>query len=444
MVDLGDPMATEPTASQPENAVQPVAAGESVGQKAKRLKAQLDASSKIATGHARHQVNKVKGQALATDSGDKAAGWTRSATSTAGEKLGEFGQTGVGQKVSGATKAFGGVMSKIPGLSVMGDSVAIRNGVDVLTERVKSDPKNADTLLHLALALRRTAKQMKQVRIAKAIVKPQSLVMSTAMRTAASMGSDAMPTEEKLLRAAHKRSMAIKKSRPTDADNLHLLARIFLAQRHSAPARKLARLALAASPSHPGDVYVTLAYVESLAGNRAGAYEYARLAAKNGSTLGHSVAADLALGTKQPMAERMRSYEHHIARVDVADEERYFGVPLNAKTLDTGKRLLNKHKKKPTDLADSATKQAVALKARAEAELREQQTKRAAALPAGQAYALGPAPSGWHPDPYGRFDYRFWDGANWTEGVATGGVASRDRPPPGHREAPSTSPQEIH
>jgi hypothetical protein len=28
-----------------------------------------------------------------------------------------------------------------------------------------------------------------------------------------------------------------------------------------------------------------------------------------------------------------------------------------------------------------------------------------------------PAEAGWHPDPLGRFDSRFWDGARWTQHV---------------------------
>ena len=31
-------------------------------------------------------------------------------------------------------------------------------------------------------------------------------------------------------------------------------------------------------------------------------------------------------------------------------------------------------------------------------------------------------PPGWHPDPYGRFELRLWDGARWTEHVSSGGV----------------------
>lgn len=39
---------------------------------------------------------------------------------------------------------------------------------------------------------------------------------------------------------------------------------------------------------------------------------------------------------------------------------------------------------------------------------------------------VGP-PSGWHPDPVGRFELRYWDGTRWTEHVSTAGVPETDR-----------------
>jgi Protein of unknown function (DUF2510)/Membrane domain of glycerophosphoryl diester phosphodiesterase len=36
------------------------------------------------------------------------------------------------------------------------------------------------------------------------------------------------------------------------------------------------------------------------------------------------------------------------------------------------------------------------------------------------------APGAWYPDPTGRFDLRYWDGAHWTEHVARGGVQATD------------------
>ncbi|MEH3032463.1 MAG: AIM24 family protein [Aeromicrobium erythreum] len=33
--------------------------------------------------------------------------------------------------------------------------------------------------------------------------------------------------------------------------------------------------------------------------------------------------------------------------------------------------------------------------------------------------------AGWHADPEGRYEYRYWDGSSWTEHVSTGGVQSQ-------------------
>lgn len=38
--------------------------------------------------------------------------------------------------------------------------------------------------------------------------------------------------------------------------------------------------------------------------------------------------------------------------------------------------------------------------------------------------------AGWHPDPSGKFDQRYWDGARWTDHVARGGEMMRDEPLP--------------
>ncbi|HEX3461050.1 MAG TPA: DUF2510 domain-containing protein [Acidimicrobiales bacterium] len=36
------------------------------------------------------------------------------------------------------------------------------------------------------------------------------------------------------------------------------------------------------------------------------------------------------------------------------------------------------------------------------------------------------APPSWHPDPSGRFDFRYWDGEQWTEYVSKDGESSQD------------------
>jgi hypothetical protein len=44
------------------------------------------------------------------------------------------------------------------------------------------------------------------------------------------------------------------------------------------------------------------------------------------------------------------------------------------------------------------------------------------------APAAAAMPAGWHPDPYRRFEQRYWDGAVWTEHVATQGRSQVDPP----------------
>jgi hypothetical protein len=45
------------------------------------------------------------------------------------------------------------------------------------------------------------------------------------------------------------------------------------------------------------------------------------------------------------------------------------------------------------------------------------------------APAVGPSaaqPAGWHPDPSGRHEMRYWSGTGWTDDVSDAGVAAKD------------------
>lgn len=50
-------------------------------------------------------------------------------------------------------------------------------------------------------------------------------------------------------------------------------------------------------------------------------------------------------------------------------------------------------------------------------------------------------PPGWFPDPTGRHDHRWWDGAAWTAHVADAGVASHDPLPAGG--SPAATPDHL-
>jgi hypothetical protein len=52
-----------------------------------------------------------------------------------------------------------------------------------------------------------------------------------------------------------------------------------------------------------------------------------------------------------------------------------------------------------------------------------------AMLAGGQAQvaqAVGAQPAGWHPDPSGKHEMRYWTGAAWSDDVSDAGVASKD------------------
>ena len=44
-------------------------------------------------------------------------------------------------------------------------------------------------------------------------------------------------------------------------------------------------------------------------------------------------------------------------------------------------------------------------------------------------HPVAPSPPAWHPDPSGRFHYRWWDGSQWTSQVSTDGHVAIDTNP---------------
>jgi uncharacterized protein YxjI len=51
-------------------------------------------------------------------------------------------------------------------------------------------------------------------------------------------------------------------------------------------------------------------------------------------------------------------------------------------------------------------------------------------------------PAGWHPDPTGKFEQRYWDGSNWTDHVATQGQQGVD-PIDAPRPVSTSSPEQV-
>lgn len=379
-------------------------------------KKRLEGANKVAEAKWRAARDK----ALDTDSGKKAKAWSAQRAGKMDSRLEKWGETSGGKKLSEGARKVGSVAAKLPGISAMGDSVKLSNGVDLLAAAVKADPARPEPKIHLVLALQRVERDMAQVRTAKAIYKPQTLVTRALLQKSAAMGADdEMAMAEKLLRAAFKQALAIKKTEPTDPANLHSLARIYLLQSVPDTARRLARLALAAGHPHPGDIYVTLANIENLAGNGEAVAQYARLAVDHGSTLGYGVLAELAMTKPLSASEQAKEYARWAAQVDPADEERYYGVRLDPDRIDTLRRLARSQKDKAADLKAGFSDRAAGLKDR-----QSQSSHDEPATDGSPDPELPPAD--WYADPRGRHDLRYWDGRRWTDHVATDGRQSVD------------------
>lgn len=57
--------------------------------------------------------------------------------------------------------------------------------------------------------------------------------------------------------------------------------------------------------------------------------------------------------------------------------------------------------------------------------------------PPGAASASAPTPAGWHPDPFGKHEVRFFDGVEWTANVADNGQQAEDPVPVDHEQQKS-------
>ena len=91
-------------------------------------KKRLEARSKISAARLDDVRDRARGQFVGTSSGERARGGVAAAEA----RLDQFGSTAAGQKISGATRAFGKLVAKVPVLSATADSVSVSNGVDVL------------------------------------------------------------------------------------------------------------------------------------------------------------------------------------------------------------------------------------------------------------------------------------------------------------------------
>lgn len=61
--------------------------------------------------------------------------------------------------------------------------------------------------------------------------------------------------------------------------------------------------------------------------------------------------------------------------------------------------------------------------------------------PPKQTTSTGGSVQGWHPDPYGRHEFRYFDGLNWRNDVSDKGAVGYDDP---NQPPPAPAPEPVH
>ncbi|MFC6287108.1 hypothetical protein ACFP3Q_17035 [Nocardioides sp. GCM10027113] len=300
-----------------------------------------DAQDRVASAAraGEERLSGAVGEARYTRARDAVGSSTRRAadgTRRAGERaLDRAGATSGGRRLGeGARRA----VSEIQALPLVGltlEAVAARHGVPTLRKRLRADPADPQRALWLAEALLRTRREMLAVRAAQTVANPGSVALRAATKVAVGLGATrAEPPHLRLLRAAFAGAAGRVHADPTDAEALHVCARVYLVQGMYDDAVRLADLAAAAAPAD-GRPCATAAQAHLRAGQAHEAARCADLALERGCTLGHEVhaelqRAELMAAGEQGLRERGDAYAERLAMVDRRHRRAYYGVAVGA------------------------------------------------------------------------------------------------------------------
>jgi hypothetical protein len=213
--------------------------------------------------------------------------------------------------------------------------LAARNAVFVLQKRLRADPTNPELALWLAEALLRTQREVNVVRAAKTVANPSSLVVRGVTSIAVKLGQDVRePAARRLLMAAFATAATRVREDPDDAVALHVLSRVYLAQRMNAHAVRLALLAAEADATD-GRPLVTAAFAKLRDAHEQEAARFAGKAVERGCSVGHEVTAELlrrVLRQREHLTPKERSdqYAAELRKVKRKDRRSYYGAALGA------------------------------------------------------------------------------------------------------------------
>ncbi len=302
------------------------------------------AAAKVAANAAREAAQEMAAD-MEAEHGDKPEyqefqqSWTRlkekakagavEAKALRNEAIAEFGGTESGRAVGEATRGLGTVLSRMPVLSALSDAAQSRHGVGKLRDQFMAEPGDPVLALWLAESMRRVGEDMHRYRVVRSVTSPTYAIMNQSIRAAGEVGkTDSDPVERKLLKVAFVRSRERVREHPEDAESLHVLARVYLAQGQAEQAGRFAKLALLSNPAQPLP-WITLSRAYLEVGQSENARKAAQRAVDEGAGYGNEMLARLVLAGGAKSKDDIQHYEAYRAAVTPQDKTAYLGVAVS-------------------------------------------------------------------------------------------------------------------
>ena len=250
------------------------------------------------------------------------------------EKREEVASTATGKSAGVAVRKFSSVISGLPIVSAAVDVARTKNCVDLLLARLQQAPDDPYCNLWLAESLIKTSEEIATYQQVKGLVDPSSLLVTGALKQAARLGHDGLPTDEKLLRRAWVLSSRAVKTSPRNSSGLDVLARVYLAKGDGTRSIATAKAAVMANYADPIP-RVTLSRALLAIDRVEDARKVALSAVEHGSSVGYLIAARAEQlqarndGTTT-LKERVSEYEQMVDKVTVECRVAYSGAYRDA------------------------------------------------------------------------------------------------------------------
>lgn len=246
------------------------------------------------------------------------------------ELLTELSKSEVGKHVGNGTRSFATTVSQLPVVSIVGDVIKSKNGIDKLYQLVKVDSHNAEKYIWLAEGMIRVKRDRKIYSGFRSIVHPSSIIFRETLRTATKMGlEDADPIEIRILKNAYYISVYHVRRNPRDAKHLHVLARVYLLMDQITESIKFSKLAIIADPQNKLP-YITLSRAYLIKGRYSDSRKAAEIAIDNNLKYGYDIIAQLVLlEEKEDLKWKVEKYSSLRDKIGDIDKRNYLGCSID-------------------------------------------------------------------------------------------------------------------